>query len=86
MDGNAETLLRGLARPQGMAFLPEGDLLIAAGFKGKKGIFRYSPVDGSFRLYIASPILVGLAIADRTAYLASGDALYCVTLPGSTVN
>ena len=83
---NVETLLRGLARPQGMAFLPEGDLLIAAGHKGKKGIFRYSPADGSFRFYIAAPILVGLAIADRTAYLATGDALYSVPLPGSTVN
>jgi sugar lactone lactonase YvrE len=86
MNGNVETLLRGLARPQGMAFLPEGDLLIAAGYKGRKGIFRYSPADGSFRHYIAAPIPVGLAVADRTAYLATGDALYSVPLPGSTVN
>jgi len=85
-DGNVEILLRGLARPQGMAFLPEGDLLIAAGYKGNKGIFRYCAADGSFRFYIAAPILVGLAIADRTAYLATGDALYSVPLPGSTVN
>jgi len=85
-NGNIETLLSGLARPQGMAFLPEGDLLIAAGYKGKKGIFRYSPDDRSLRLYIAAPILVGLAIADRTVYMASGDALYSVPLPGSIVN
>jgi hypothetical protein len=85
-DGKAKTLLGGLARPQGMAFLPEGDLLIAAGYKGKKGIFRYSPVDGSLQIYIAAPILVGLAVAGRTAYLASGDALYAVCLPGSIVN
>jgi sugar lactone lactonase YvrE len=85
-NGKVETLLRGLARPQGMAFLPEGDLLIAAGYKGKKGIFRYSPFDGSFRFYIAAPIPVGLAIADRTAYLATSDAMYCVNLPGPTVN
>jgi sugar lactone lactonase YvrE len=85
-DGTVETLLRGLARPQGMAFLPEGDLLLAAGYKGKKGIFRYSPADGSFRLHIAAPILVGLAISGPTAYLATGDALYSVTLPGAAVN
>jgi len=85
-NGHIETLLRGLARPQGMAFLPEGDLLIAAAHKGKKGIFRYCPVDGSFQFYIAAPVLVGLAIADRTAYIASNDALYVVSLPGSTVN
>jgi len=86
VDGNVETLLYGLARPQGMAFLPEGDLLIAAGCKGKKGIFRYSPADGSFRFHIAAPILVGLAVADRTAYLVTGDAIYSVPLPGSIVN
>ncbi|MCL2878383.1 MAG: hypothetical protein FWF13_06350 [Acidobacteria bacterium] len=85
-DGTVETLLHGLARPQGMAFLPEGDLLIAAGCKGKKGIFLYSPVDGSFRFHITAPILVGLAVADRTAYLATGDSMYSVPLPGSTVN
>ena len=85
-EGNVETLLRGLARPQGMAFLPDGDLLVAAGYKGKKGIFRYSPSDGSLRLYIAAPISVGLAVADQKAYLATGNALYVVSLPGSTVN
>ena len=85
-NGKVETLLRDLARPQGMAFLPEGDLLIAAGYKGNKGIFRYSPADGSFRFFITAPILVGLAVADRTAYLATGDAIYSVQLPGSTFN
>ena len=85
-DGKVKILLHGLARPQGMAFLPEGDLLIAAGYKGKKGIFRYFPVDGSIQLYIAAPILVGLAVADLTAYLAADDALYAVPLPGSSVN
>ena len=88
ISGNAvaEPLLGGLARPQGMAFLPEGDLLIAAGYKGKKGIYRYSPTDGTIRFYIAAPILVGLAVADQTAYLATNDALYSVPLPGAVVN
>jgi len=85
-NGTVETLMHGLARPQGMTFLPEGDLLVAAGYKGKKGIFRYSPADGGFRFHIAAPILVGLAVADGTAYLATGDALYSVPLQGSTVN
>jgi hypothetical protein len=85
-DGTVETILRGLARPQGMAFLPEGDLLISAGYKGKKGIFRYFPSDGSFKHYIASPIPVGLAVAGQTAYIATGDSLYSVLLPGSAVN
>lgn len=86
VNGKVETLLRGLARPQGMVFLPEGDLLIAACYKGVKGVFRYSPADGSFRLYIAAPIFVGLAISDQTVYMATNSALYSAPLPGSSVN
>ena len=83
---NVETLLRGLARPQGMAFLPDGDLLISAGYRGKKGVFQYSPYDGSLQHYIAAPILIGLAIDEWTAYIATSDALYSVHLPGYTAN
>jgi sugar lactone lactonase YvrE len=74
--GVAEILVGGLARPQGMAFLPDGDLLIAAGYEGKKGIFRYSSKDGSLLHYIATPILVGLAVAGHSIYLASNDSIY----------
>ena len=55
-EGKPETLFSGLARPQGMAFLPNCDLLISAGYEGKKGIFRYSPNDHSLSHYIAAPI------------------------------
>jgi sugar lactone lactonase YvrE len=74
--GVVETLISGLARPQGMAFLPDGDLLIAAGYQGNKGIFRYSLKDGSLSHYIAAPILVGLAVAEHNIYLASNDSIY----------
>jgi sugar lactone lactonase YvrE len=75
-DGAAECLIRGLARPQGIAFLPDGNLLIASGYQGKKGIFRYSPKDGSMAHYVTAPILVGLAVAGRSIYLASNDSIY----------
>jgi sugar lactone lactonase YvrE len=75
-DGVAEPLVKGFARPQGMAFLPDGNLLIAAGYQGKKGIFKYSPKDGSITHYVTSPILVGLAIAGQSMYLASNDSIY----------
>jgi glucose/arabinose dehydrogenase len=81
-DGKAETLVRGLARPQGMAFLPDGDLLIAAAFEGKKGIFRYSPANGSIQHFIAAPILVGLAVAGQDIFLASGSSVYWIQLSG----
>ncbi len=81
-DGKAEILIRGLARPQGMAFLPNGDLSLSAGFRGKKGIFRYSPQNGSLRHYIAAPILVGLAVAGSDMFLASSSSIYWIPLPG----
>jgi len=85
--GVAEPILDGLARPQGMAFLPDGDLLISAGYKGEKGIFRYSPADGSIQHYITAPILVGLAISGQDIYLATNNAIYRTQLPGnSTIN
>jgi hypothetical protein len=75
-DGVAACLVKGFARPQGMAFLPDGNLLIAAGYQGKKGIFQYSPADGSIAHYITAPILVGLAITGQNMYLASNDSIY----------
>jgi sugar lactone lactonase YvrE len=75
-DGVVECLAKGFARPQGMAFLPDGNLLIATGYQGKKGIFRYSPKNGSIAHYITAPILVGLAIAGQSMYLASNDSIY----------
>lgn len=80
--GGVSVLLRGLARPQGMAFLPDGDLLLSAGFKGKKGIFRYSPENGSIEHYIAAPVMVGVAVAGQDIYLAGGNSIYRIQLSG----
>jgi sugar lactone lactonase YvrE len=82
--GKKEILLSGLARPQGMAFLPDGDLLICAGYEGRKGIFRYSHADGSVSHFLAGPIPVGLAVSGRDIVVATRDSIYRITLPGST--
>jgi sugar lactone lactonase YvrE len=82
-SGKTESLVNGLARPQGMAFLPDGDLLLCTGYEGKKGVFRYSPQTGSFSHYIAAPIPIGLAIAGTDIFLATRDSLYWTSLPGS---
>ncbi len=81
-DGKAEILVRGLARPQGMAFLPDGGLSISAGFQGKKGIFRYSPENRSLQHYVAAPILVGLAVTESEMFLATSSSIYRIPLPG----
>jgi sugar lactone lactonase YvrE len=81
--GKREVLLTGLARPQGMAFLQDGTLLLCAGYLGKKGVFRYSPKDGSFVQYFAAPIPIGLAVAGPDIFLATRDSLYWASLPGN---
>ena len=82
--GTVKPLIEGLARPQGLAFLPDGNLLISAGYQGKKGVFRYSPKNGSIRHDIAAPVMVGLAVAGQDLFLASGNTIYWMQIPGKT--
>jgi hypothetical protein len=84
-SGSVEVLIRGLARPQGMAFLPDGTLLISTAFQGKKGIFRYSPENNSLEHFITAPILVGVAVSGKDLYLATGDSIYSIQLPGQII-
>lgn len=81
--GTPKTLVEGFARPQGLAFLPDGDLLISAGYQGKKGIFRYSPAKGSMHHYIAAPVMVGLAVSGETLFLAGSNSIYRMQLDGN---
>jgi len=80
--GEVEVVLRGLGRPQGMAFMPSGELLITAGFEGNKGVFRYSLETGDFEHYIAGPILVGVATSKGGIVLASSDSIFLLEPPG----
>ena len=70
-DGVPKVIFRGLGRPQGVAFGPDGQLRIAASFKGRKGIFSLS--DGVMTHEVAAPMLVGLA------YSSDGTRLMLVT-------
>ena len=79
-EGKAETVIDGFARPQGIAFLPNDDLLICAAFQGKKGIFRYSPADGSIQHFITAPIMVGLAVSGQDVFIASSTSIYWLQL------
>lgn len=81
-DGSVETLIEGLARPQGMLFFPDGNLLFTAGYKGFKGVFEYSCRDGSIRHVVAAPILVGLAVSGQDIYFATGNSIYVAQLSG----
>ncbi len=83
-QGKSEVLLRGLARPQGMAFLPGGDLLISASYRGKKGVFKYDPSTSELDYYIAAPILVGIVVSGNDIFLADGASLFWIHANGGT--
>jgi sugar lactone lactonase YvrE len=81
-DGRAEAIVTGVGRPQGMALLPGGIVLVTAAYRGKKGVFRLGP-GGELEQYVAAPTLVGVAgAADGTLVLADGSTLYRVE-PGT---
>ncbi len=82
-NGRLERLVDGLARPQGMAFLSDGDLLISAGYEGKKGVFKYSIKDGTLQHYVTAPILVGLAVSGQDGFLATSSSIYWMRFPGN---
>jgi len=77
-DGRKEVVLEGLARPQGMALSPEGDILLAASWKGKKGIFKISPKTRKIVHHITGPMLVGIAILGRRLVLADNTSLFLI--------
>lgn len=74
-EGSAEVLLGGLARPQGMAFMPGGDLLIASSFEGKKGLFRFSLTSAKIEHCVAAPTLVGVALSGDDLFLTDNESL-----------
>jgi len=69
-SGQVEVFFKGLGRPQGMAFDPEGNLQVAASYQGRKGIYTFR--GGSPEWTVAGPMLTGLA------YSPARDRLYLV--------
>jgi hypothetical protein len=74
-EGEVHVFYRGLGRPQGLAFDALGNLYVAASLGGHRGIIRISPA-GSAELVLAGGSLVGIALRDRRAVLATSNALY----------
>jgi len=79
-DGNATVFFRGLGRAQGLAFDHEDNLYVAASLHGDRGIIRITPA-GQASLAISGNDLIGIAfLPDRTAAVATRDAVYWVIL------
>ncbi|HVQ38955.1 MAG TPA: hypothetical protein VMS31_15560, partial [Pyrinomonadaceae bacterium] len=79
VDTNGEVSLfyKGLGRPQGLAFDTQGNLLVAASLRGRRGIVRISPDGKQAELFVAGMNLVGLAFsATGDMAIASTDSIY----------
>ena len=79
-DGNKKVFLKGLGRPQGMAFSPEGKLQVVASYRGRKGVFTYS--GGSFEHFISAPMMVGMAYSkDKSRlFLVDNQSLFVISV------
>jgi hypothetical protein len=78
--GEVDVFYRGLGRPQGLAFDAEGNLLVAASLRGRRGIVRISADGSTASLFVAGMNLVGLAL-NSTGDMAvvSTDAVYSLS-------
>lgn len=75
--GQVSTFYRGLGRPQGLAFDNDGNLLVAASLRGRRGIVRITPDGQNAELYVAGINLVGLAVGPTgDLAIVSTDSVY----------
>ncbi len=75
-SGTPEIAFKGLGRPQGMVFSPDGNLQIAGSYRGKKGVFTLS--NGGLEYTVSAPMMVGLAYSqDRSRlFLVNNQSLF----------
>jgi sugar lactone lactonase YvrE len=80
-DGEVSLFYKGLGRPQGLAFDDDGNLLVAASLRGRRGIVRISHDGKEADMLVAGMNLVGLAVGPTgDLAIASTDSLYRLTL------
>jgi sugar lactone lactonase YvrE len=80
-DGRVSVFFKGLGRPNGLAFDREGNLYVAASYRGRRGIVRISRDGKDARLAVAGMNVVGLAFtAAGDMIVATNDAVYSLAL------
>lgn len=79
-QGEVAVFFKGLGRPQGLGFDPEGNLQVAASHRGKKGLYTFR--NGAPELTVAGPMLVGFAYDGhrQRLYLVDSERLYRIQL------
>ena len=72
-----KSFYRGLGRPQGMAFDAQGNLYVAASFRGRRGVVRITPDNARPNCFSPVPASSGLAFAPAKAViLATSNSLF----------
>jgi sugar lactone lactonase YvrE len=80
-DGRPSVYFKGLGRPNGLAFDQDGNLYVAASYRGRRGIIRIAPGGEDASLVVAGMNVVGLAFnADGDMIVATNEAVYSLPL------
>ncbi len=79
-EGQIQVFFKGLGRPQGLGFDPQGKLQVVASCQGRKGLYTFQ--NGTPVLTVSGPMLVGLAY-DKTGnflYLVNSTSLFRIDI------
>lgn len=80
-QGRVEKYFRGLGRPQGLAFDMEGNLYVAACYRGRHGIVRISHDAKTAETFVAGNNIVGLCFTrNGEMIVATNDSVYSLNL------
>ena len=80
-EGEVGIFYKGLGRPQGLAFSPDGHLQVVASYRGRRGLYTFR--DGVPEFTVSGPMFVGLAYhpLGKLLYLVDNRRLYRIDLP-----